>query len=181
MYVCVSTLELVDFRTLRVHVGVVQRVARGITVGRRQILRRFSTWRLHGCVILERVSVRVKTQIREFHGRVAALCGVFVAEILQVHKPLGPESPADALTVHGQVDKLAWKRQRPPVLLFNWFIKVSCRKTIKFIRKKYLMLSDSTPLILGIFLLLWSNYSEIWQKSFHCVLWKTILLQWSTD
>lgn len=59
-------------------------------------------------VVLESVCAGVKTQIGEFGGRVAALCGVVVAEVLQVHEPLGPESPADALTVHGQIDELAW-------------------------------------------------------------------------
>ena len=47
--------------------------------------------------------------VRELGGRVTLLCGVVVAEILQVNKPLRPESPADALTVHGQVDEVTWE------------------------------------------------------------------------
>lgn len=36
--ICVSTLELVDFRALCVHVGVIQRVAGRVAVGRRRVL-----------------------------------------------------------------------------------------------------------------------------------------------
>lgn len=53
----------------------------------------------------------MQAQVGQPGGRVAALGGVLVAEVLQVHEPLGPESPADALTVHGQIDELAWRRQ----------------------------------------------------------------------
>lgn len=61
--------------------------------------------------LLGSVCARVEAQVWEFRRRVAHLCGEVVSEILQVHEPLGPEAPADAVTVHGQVDKLACKGQ----------------------------------------------------------------------
>lgn len=106
-----STLELVDFRALCVHVRVIQRVARRVAVGRRRVLWRVSVRGVRVCVVLESVRAGVEAQIGEFGGRVAALCGVLVAEVLQVHEPLGPESPADAVAVHGQVDELACRGQ----------------------------------------------------------------------
>lgn len=102
----VSTLELVDFRALCVHVGVIQRVAGGVAAGRRRVLWRVSARSVRVRVILESVCAGVEAQVGEFTGRVAALGGVVVAEVLQVHEPLGPEAPADALAVHGQVDQL---------------------------------------------------------------------------
>lgn len=62
-------------------------------------------------IILESVRAGVEAEVGEFRGRVAALCGVVVAEVLQVDEPLGPESPADALAVHGEVDQLTWVEQ----------------------------------------------------------------------
>ena len=64
------------------------------------------------CFFLESVRAGVETQVRELGVRVAALRGVAVVEVLQVHEPLGPEAAADTLTVHGQVDQLAWTGQR---------------------------------------------------------------------
>lgn len=107
---CVSTL--VELGALGVHVGVVQRQARGVAVrrGRGRGPRRVGEVRALR-VVLGRVRAGVQAQVGELGGRVAALCGVVVAEILQVHEPLGPEPPADALTVHGQIDQLACRRQ----------------------------------------------------------------------
>lgn len=55
MSVPVSTLGLVDFRALRVHVGVVQRVASGVAVGRRQVLWRVGARRLRLRDVVESV------------------------------------------------------------------------------------------------------------------------------
>lgn len=61
--VCMSTLELVDFRALRVHVRVIERVACGVALGRQQVLGRVSVrglWRV--------VRTGVKSQIWESGG-----------------------------------------------------------------------------------------------------------------
>lgn len=105
--VFLSTLELVHFRALRVHVRVIQRVARGVADGRRRVLRRVDVRVVR--VVLERVRAGVQAQVGELAGRVAAVRGVAVAQVLQVHEPLGPEAPPDALAVHGQVDELTWR------------------------------------------------------------------------
>lgn len=115
VFLCfLSTLELVHFRALRVHVRVIQRVARGVADGRRRVLQR-RVLRRAGArvvrVVLERVRAGVQAQVGEPAGRVAAIRGVAVAQVLQVHEPLGPEAPADALAVHGQVDELTWRGQ----------------------------------------------------------------------
>lgn len=110
--VCVSTLELVDFRALRVHVRVIERVACGVALGRQQVLGRVSVrglWRV--------VRTGVKSQIWESGGWIASLSDVLVAEVLRIYEPLGPESPADTVAVQGQVDELAWKTQRDMMLV----------------------------------------------------------------
>lgn len=107
---CVSTLELVDFRALRVHVRVIQRVARGVAVWRRQAQRCAGSRRVR--VVLERVRAGVETQIREFGGWLASFGDVLIVKVLQVHEPLGPESSTDTLAVQGQIDELAWGWQR---------------------------------------------------------------------
>lgn len=123
MSVCrvLSTLELIYFRALGVHVGVVERVARGVADGRWGLLWSGSVRKV-GEVgkrrsvrvnrLLGSVCARVEAQVWELGWRVAELSGQVVAEVLQVHEPLGPEAPADALTVHGQVDELACEGQR---------------------------------------------------------------------
>lgn len=59
-------------------------------------------------LVLEGVCTGVEPQVLEFGRGVVVLCGVTVTEILQINEPLGPEAPADPLTVNGQVDQLAW-------------------------------------------------------------------------
>lgn len=106
MCVCVlSTLKWIDFRTLGVHVGVVQRDARGVADRRR----RRRSLGVRGCRLPGGGDgAGVEAQIRE-SGRGVAVGGGggAIAQVVQVHEPLGPESPADALAVHGQVDQLA--------------------------------------------------------------------------
>lgn len=109
-----STPAVVHLGALGVHVRVAQRVAGGVALGRRRVLGRVAVWAVR--VVLEGVRAGIEAQVAEF--AVALLRGVAVAEVLQVHEPLGPEAPADALAVHGQVDELPLIRNKEQDLQF---------------------------------------------------------------
>lgn len=81
----------------------------------------------------------VEAQIRESGRRVTVVRAAAVAQVLQVHEPLGPESPTDALAVHGQVDQLACEGRRetfhkPSTVVW---VKQTKIKTEKYYQTEY--------------------------------------------
>ncbi len=96
------SLQLLHIRAFGVHVRVEQRVSGDVAVRRGRVVVGQSAFLLQ-----EAAAARVQTQIWKLGRRIRLLAQSVVVKVVDVHKPLRPEFPADSLTVHGQVDELA--------------------------------------------------------------------------
>lgn len=90
-------LDLLHFWVLGVHVGVVEGVSGAVAV---QWV--CGVWAREAAgFLLETVAVREQAQVQQLRRWVRLFTRAIIVQVINVHKPLGPKFPPDALAVHG--------------------------------------------------------------------------------
>lgn len=90
-------LDLLRLRVLAVHVGVEEGVSGAVAVQRVCCV----GVREAAGFLLETISVREQAQVQQLRWRVRLFTQAIIVQVINIHKPLGPKFPPDALAVHG--------------------------------------------------------------------------------